>query len=57
MNGEGSRNIGGEKKGHSLVQEGVERGERDVRGQGKGGVTVASVALWIKGGLSQPGAL
>lgn len=46
-----------EKKGHSLVQEGVERGERDVRGRGKAGVTVASVALWIKGGLSQPGAL
>lgn len=46
-----------EKKGHSLVQQGVERGERGVRGQGKGGVTVASVAVWIKCGLSQPGTL
>ena len=44
-----------EKKGPSLVQEGVERGERGVSGPGKGGVTVTSVAVWIKGGLSQPG--
>ena len=34
-----------EKKGPSLVQDGVERGERGVRGQGKGGVTVTSLAV------------